>query len=50
MKRLNSDSESIWRDEFAIEAADEQYVTRRQFSKFLVLTSLECLSARSGFW
>jgi len=32
MKRLD--------DEFAIETATEQYVTRRQFSKFLVLTSL----------
>jgi len=32
MKRLE--------DEFAIETATEQYVTRRQFSKFLVLTSL----------
>jgi len=27
-------------DEFAIETATEQYITRRQFSKFLVLTSL----------
>ena len=27
-------------DEFAIETDIEQYVTRRQFSKFLVLTSL----------
>ena len=32
MKRLE--------DEFAIETATEQYITRRQFSKFLVLTSL----------
>ena len=32
MKRLD--------DEFAIETATEQYVSRRQFSKFLVLTSL----------
>ena len=32
MKRLE--------DEFAIDIATEQYVTRRQFSKFLVLTSL----------
>jgi len=32
MKRLE--------DEFAIDTATEQYVTRRQFSKFLVLTSL----------
>ncbi len=30
----------LWRDEFSIDAATERYVTRRQFSKFLVLTSL----------
>ena len=30
----------LWRDEFAIDQADERYVTRRQFAKFLVLTSL----------
>ena len=30
----------LWRDEFAIQTATERYVTRRQFSKFLVLTSL----------
>lgn len=30
----------LWRDEFGVSAADERYVTRRQFGKFLVLTSL----------
>lgn len=30
----------LWRDEFAINQADEKYVNRRQFAKFLVLTSL----------
>jgi Rieske Fe-S protein len=30
----------LWRDEFAISAGDERYVNRRQFAKFLVLTSL----------
>lgn len=30
----------LWREEFAIEASDERYVARRQFAKFLVLTSL----------
>jgi nitrite reductase/ring-hydroxylating ferredoxin subunit len=29
----------LWRDEITIDAADERYVTRRQFTKFLVLTS-----------
>ena len=30
----------LWRDEFAIDAAHERYVSRRQFGKFLGLTSL----------
>lgn len=30
----------LWRDEFAINQSDERYVNRRQFAKFLVLTSL----------
>jgi nitrite reductase/ring-hydroxylating ferredoxin subunit len=29
----------LWRDEVTIDAADERYVARRQFTKFLVLTS-----------
>jgi Rieske Fe-S protein len=31
---------TLWREEFSIQAADERYVARRQFGKFLVLTSL----------
>ena len=34
----------LWRDEFAIDQADERYVNRRQFAKFLVLTSLGMLA------
>ena len=30
----------LWRDEFPIREDEERYVTRRQFSRFLVLTSL----------
>jgi Rieske Fe-S protein len=30
----------LWKDEFSVHIADERYVTRRQFTKFLVLTSL----------
>ena len=30
----------LWRDEFSIDSATDSYVTRRQFSKFLILTSL----------
>ncbi len=32
--------EPLWKDEFSIYTADERYVSRRQFTKFLVLTSL----------
>jgi Rieske Fe-S protein len=31
--------EPLWRDEITIDAAEERYVARRQFTKFLVLTS-----------
>jgi Rieske Fe-S protein len=30
----------LWKDEFSVHAAEERYVTRRQFTKFLTLTSL----------
>jgi Rieske Fe-S protein len=40
MKPIPPGSDPLWRDEFAIQTATERYVTRRQFSKFLVLTSL----------
>jgi arsenite oxidase small subunit len=33
----------LWKDEFSVHAAEERYVTRRQFGKFLVLTSLGML-------
>jgi Rieske Fe-S protein len=32
--------EPLWREEFPLHGADERYVNRRQFAKFLVLTSL----------
>ena len=33
-------SSPLWKDEFSVHTADERYVSRRQFTKFLVLTSL----------
>ena len=35
-----SGTEPLWREEFSVHGADERYVNRRQFAKFLVLTSL----------
>ena len=40
LSRPTTDREPLWKDEFSINAAEERYVTRRQFTKFLVLTSL----------
>ena len=34
----------LWREEFSVHAAEERYITRRQFGKFLVLTSLGMLA------
>jgi len=33
----------LWRDEFSVYTADERYVNRRQFTKFLTLTSFGML-------
>jgi Rieske Fe-S protein len=38
--KFQRSTEPLWQDEFSIHAADERYVSRRQFTKFLVLTSL----------
>src|SRR5215813_1631614 len=40
MNNKPTQQQPLWRDEFAIDAATEKYVARRQFAKFLVLTSL----------
>ena len=36
-------SAPLWRDEFSVFTADERYVNRRQFTKFLTLTSFGML-------
>jgi Rieske Fe-S protein len=42
-QKQSTDFEPLWRDEFSIHAAHESMVTRRQFTKFLTLTSLSML-------
>jgi nitrite reductase/ring-hydroxylating ferredoxin subunit len=39
MNPLRSPKDPLWREELSIFAGDERYVNRRQFAKFLVLTS-----------
>jgi Rieske Fe-S protein len=34
-----SSSDPLWKEEFSVRTTDERYVTRRQLTKFLVLTS-----------
>ena len=38
--RSREPASPLWREEVSIFQADERYVNRRQFAKFLVLTSL----------
>ena len=37
---MNESRPPLWREEFSVHAAEERYVGRRQFAKFLTLTSL----------
>ena len=39
-RERDGSTEPLWREEVSIHSADEKYVSRRQFAKFLVLTSV----------
>ena len=39
-----------WREEFSIEASEDAYVLRRQFTKFLVLTSAGMACGNGWIW
>jgi Rieske Fe-S protein len=40
----------VWREEFSINAPEDAYVLRRQFTKFLVLTSLGMAVGNGWIW
>jgi nitrite reductase/ring-hydroxylating ferredoxin subunit len=40
----------LWTEEFSVQAAEDKYVLRRQFSKFLVLTSFGMLAGNAWIW
>lgn len=44
MRPPQSEREPLWREEFSVRKADERYVSRRQLTKFLTLTSLGMLA------
>jgi Rieske Fe-S protein len=43
-------SAPLWQDEFSVFTADERYVNRRQFTKFLTLTSLAMFAGNVWIW
>ena len=40
----------VWREEFSVDAAEDAYVLRRQFTKFLVLTSAGMACGNGWIW
>jgi len=40
----------LWTEEFSVQAAEDKYVLRRQFAKFLVLTSFGMLAGNLWIW
>ena len=51
MKRNDgSSTKPLWTEEFSVHAADDAYVLRRQFTKFLVLTSVGMAAGNGWIW
>jgi Rieske Fe-S protein len=40
----------LWTEEFSVQSAEDKYVLRRQFAKFLVLTSFAMLAGNVWIW
>lgn len=40
----------LWSEEFSVQAAEDKFVLRRQFTKFLVLTSFGMLAGNIWIW
>jgi Rieske Fe-S protein len=45
-----SSTKPLWAEEFSIHAADDRYVLRRQFTRFLTLTSFGMLVGNGWIW
>jgi nitrite reductase/ring-hydroxylating ferredoxin subunit len=43
-------SKPLWSDEFSVHGAEDKYVLRRQFTKFLVLTSFGMFAGNIWIW
>jgi Rieske Fe-S protein len=45
-----SSTRPLWTEEFSVHASEDAYVLRRQFTKFLVLTSFGMVSGNAWIW
>src|SRR3982751_1757517 len=45
-----SSNKPLWTEEFSVHSADDRYVLRRQFTKFLTLTSFGMLVGNAWIW
>jgi Rieske Fe-S protein len=45
-----SSNQPLWTEEFSVHASEDSYVLRRQFLKFLVLTSFGMLAGNGVIW
>lgn len=50
MPKDGSSNRPLWTEEFSVHAAEDAYVLRRQFTKFLVLTSLGMVAGNAWIW
>lgn len=50
MPRLISTNRPLWTDEFSVHTPEDEFVLRRQFTKFLVLTSFGMLVGNIWIW
>ena len=50
MIRDGSSTTPVWAEEFSVHASEDAYVQRRQFTKFLVLTSFGMVAGNGWIW
>lgn len=49
-RKHGSSTTPLWAEEFSVHGAEDAYVLRRQFTKFLVLTSLGMVTGNAWIW
>jgi Rieske Fe-S protein len=49
-RKDGSSKKPLWAEEFSVHGAEDAYVLRRQFTKFLVLTSLAMATGNAWIW